>query len=288
MPSDMKKRIRIYPLLYTGMVCLLLAGAYSCKTKPPTTVTPSAGKIRSTEELWAKINADVPRYQNLNIKFAAQIKTAKNDNSIRGKLKIRRDSCVWVSALPLGIEAARILATQTETGMVLYLDKKYFQGGYEMLSAQVGYALTYPMLEAALTGTPIFMAEKSSYRFDDDRRNGYYFSPYEQADFEKITEDKQYPADGAATVQALWFDQDNVRLSKNVLYDVAQKRYLEIIYGNYTAVGNDVLPGTVAIVIRTPKETATFTIEYTKAEANVPEMEYPFTIPASYERMELK
>lgn len=283
----MKKRI--HSLLYTGMACLLLAGVPSCKTKPqPTSTGGGSGKIHSTEELWAKINADVPRYQNLNIKFAAQIKTAKSDNSLRGKLKIRRDSCVWASALPLGIEAARILATQTEAGMILYLDKKYFQGGYDLLGAQVGYTLSYPMLEAALTGTPVFGAEKTTYRFDDDRRNGYYFSPYSPSDFEKITEDKQMPADGAATVQALWFDPENVRLSKNVLYDVAQKRYLEINYSNYAAVGNDWLPTGIHIIIRTPKETATFALEYTKTEADVPEMEYPFTIPASYERMELK
>lgn len=285
MPFDMKKHF----LLYTGLVCLLLAGTYSCKTRAtqPATHNGNGAKVRSTEELWTHLNAQTPKYQNLNIKFAAQIKTAKNDNNIRGKLKIRRDSCVWVSALPFGIEAARILATQTETGMILYLDKKYFQGGYELLGAQVGYTLNYPMLEAALTGTPVFQADKSTYMFDDDGRNGYYFSPYPKNEFEKITEDKASPTDGAATVQALWFDAGSVRLSKNVLYDVPQKRYLEITYTNYTPVGNDVLPANIHIIIRTPKETATFTLEYTKTETDVPEMDYPFTIPPSYERMEL-
>lgn len=291
MPSDMRKRIRIYSLFYTGIVCLLTAGLYSCKTKQPQTSdtgSAGAGKIRSTEELWTHINARVPKYQNLNIRFAAQIKTGKNENSVRGKLKIRRDSCVWASALPFGIEAARILATQTETGMVLYLDKKYFQGGYEMLSAQVGYPLNYPMLEAALTGTPVFQAEKGAYRFYDEGRNGYYFSPYTPTDFEKITEDKITPADGASMVQALWFETDRVSLSKNVLYDVAQKRYLEIIYSNPMPAGNDTLPTGIHIIIRTPKETTDIALEYTKTEADVPDMEYPFTIPASYQRMELK
>lgn len=263
---------------------------YSCKTKQPQ--TPHTGgtseKVRSTEELWTRLHANVPKYQNLNIRFAAQIKTGKNENSVRGKLKIRRDSCVWVSVLPFGIEAARLLATPTETGMVMYLDKKYFRGGYDMLSAQVGYPLNYAMLEAALTGVPVFQAEKSAYRFHDEGRNGYYFSPYAPNDFEKITEDKLTPADGAATVQALWFETGRVSLRKNVLYDVVQKRYLEIIYSNPAPAGNDTLPTIVNIIIRTPKETSSFTVEYTKTEADVPDMEYPFSIPASYQRMELK
>lgn len=262
----------------------------ACKTKQPTTDTPPAvgERIRTAAELLQKIDANQPVYSNLNIKFASKITTKKGDNSVRGKLKIRRDSCVWVSALPLGIEAVRLLATREETGMVNFLEKKYFRGGYDLLSAQVGYTLQYDMLQAALTGVPVFYADRSTYQFDDDRKNGYYFSPYDKNRFEKITDGKEMPTDGAHTVQALWFEADNARLIKNVMYDVDQKRFLEIEYANYTAVGNNTFPANISIVVRTPKGTVSFTAEYTKTEVDASEMEYPFSVPASYEKMELR
>ncbi len=81
------------------------------------------------------------------------------------------------------------------------------------MGAQVAIRSATPCWKPPM-GTPVFEAEKTTYRLDDDRRNGYYFSPYSPSDFEKITEDKQMPADRATTVQALWFDPENVRLSK--------------------------------------------------------------------------
>jgi len=284
------KKIFIPRYIFAGFVFITL-GLGACKTKQVTetsTTQQTDDKINSAAELLAKIDSSTHHYANLNIRFAAKIKTAKNENSIRGKLKIRRDSCVWVSALPLGLEAARILATKNETGLVNFLQKEYFQGGYDLLSRQVGYDLDYDMLQSALTGAPVFYADRKTYRFDNDRKNGYYFSPYDKNTFEKITEGKEGAPDGANAVQAMWFDKALVLPAKNVMYDVAQKRYLEIVYSNYVLTGKDYFPANIDIVIRTPKETMLFNIEYAKVEHNVADMEYPFSIPASYKKMDVK
>lgn len=282
----MTKRLHtlLLPIALSG---LFLAALPSCKTKRPTDsgiTEPAGGKIETAQELLQKIKENTPVYRTLNIRFSAKVKTAKNENSLRGKLKIRNDSCVWVSALPFGIEAFRLLATQNETALLSYLDKKYFRGGYDLLSAQLGYPVDYALLQASLTGIPDFRADKNTYRLDDDR-NGYFFSPYDKNRFERITEGKEFPADGAATVHALWFDAKSVRLTKNVVYDVAQKRYLEIRYDVPVTVGNQVFPSVISIDVKSPKETLSANIEYNKIETDLPDMEYPFTVPASYEPM---
>lgn len=287
MPFNMKKSILSYTIIAAAGLCL--TAATSCKTKHPATVTePASKKIASAQELLEAVDGHRPVYANLNIKYSAKIKTPKGDNSIRGKLKIRRDSCVWVSALPLGIEAARIIATKEETGLVNYLQKEYFRGGYEILGSLLGYRLDYGMLQSALTGEPVFYTDRNRYRFDDEKRNGYYFSPYEKNRFEKITDGRELPDDGAHTVQALWFAPETVLLSKNVLYDVDQKRYLEINYSDYLQVGRDLFPTRIRIDIKTPKQTDTFTVEYSRIDADAAEMEYPFTVPASYTQMQIR
>lgn len=285
MPFNTMKRLF---LRSTGLVLFLIAiGFFSCKTPKPVqeSVVSNTGNITSEKELLQKIDSSQHTYTNLNIKFAAKAKIGKDENSLRGKLKICQDSCVWVSALPLGIEAARIIATKNEAGLINFLKRNYFLGGYDLLSSQIGYSVNYDMLETILTGEPLFIADKTTYRLANDKKNTYYFSPYEKDDFEKISNGKQMPS--ANTVQALWFT-DDVLLSKNILYDVPQKRYLEINYSNYTLVGKDRIPFGITVEIKTPKETAFFEIEYTKVEADQTEMEYPFTIPDSYEKMELK
>ena len=288
MPFNMKKSV--IPNIALGLFVIFFTTFTSCKTKkiaenPNTT---PAGGITSEQQLLQKIEASKQTYSNLNIKYAAKIKIGKDENSIRGKLKIRRDSCIWVAALPLGIEAARIIATQNEAGLINYLKKNYFLGGYDLLGSQVGYPLDYDMLQAALTGSALFIADKNSYRLENDRKNGYYFSPYDRNAFEKITEGKSLPADGAPTIQALWFNEVNTLVSKNVMYDIAGKRYLEVNYSNYQAVGKNMIPALVDIQIKTPKETAVFTIEYAKIDADVTEMDYPFNVPESYQQMQLK
>ena len=273
-----------------GLFVILFTTFTSCKTKKITENlnTTSIGEITSEQELLQKIEASKQTYANLNIKYAAKIKIGKEENSVRGKLKIRRDSCIWVAALPLGIEAARIIATQNEAGLINYLKKNYFLGGYDLLSSQIGYPLDYDMLQAALTGSALFIGDRNSYRLENDRKNGYYFSPYDKNTFEKITEGRANPSGGASTVQALWFNESNTLVSKNVMYDVAGKRYLEVNYSNYQAAGKDMIPALVDIQIKTPKETAVFTIEYSKIDADVTEMDYPFNVPESYQKMQLK
>jgi hypothetical protein len=289
MPFNMKKFI-IPQNIALGLFVIFFTTFSSCKTKKITESpnTTNVEKITSEQELLKKIDASKQTYSNLNIKYAAKIKIGKDENSVRGKLKIRRDSCIWVAALPLGIEAARIIATQNEAGLINYLKKNYFLGGYDLLSSQIGYPVNYDMLQAALTGSALFIADKNSYQLEDDRKNGYYFSPYDRNTFEKITEGRANPTDGAPTVQALWFNESNSLVSKNVMYDVAGKRYLEVNYSNYQAVGKDMIPALVDIQIKTPKETAVFTIEYSKIDANVMEMDYPFNVPESYQKMQLK
>lgn len=245
----------------------------------------STHRLADEKQLLQKIDSAAHTYNNLNIRFAAKIKIGKEENSVRGKLKIRQDSCVWVSALPIGIEAARIIATKNEAGLINFLKHNYFLGGYDMLSAQIGYTVDYDMLEAILSGTPLFIADRNTYQLSDDKKNGYYFSPFEKNDFERITENRQFV--NQQTVQALWFAGDG-RLLKNVLYDALQKRLLEINYSNYAQAGNDMLPTNITIEIKTPSQTAYFTIDYTKTETNQTGMEYPFTIPGSYEKMEVK
>ncbi len=277
------------PLL-TRLLLFLLPTVilFSCKTKKPTVDLGPTVQIETAADLLAKLEEKKPAYKNLNIRFSAKIKTKKNgENSLKGKLKIGRDSVVWISALPMGIEVARVMATQKEAALIYYLDKKYFQGDYSMLGRQAGYALDYSVLESALTGTPVFSVPKESFRLTDLKKQGYYFSPWEKNDFERIIEAKELPVDRSNSVQAMWFNEQ-LMLIRNVFYDVAQKRLLDISYLSYAQTGKDFLPTEIKIIIRSPEDTAVFTIEYNKTEADVEEQEYPFTIPGSFSPMELK
>lgn len=277
-------KTRFFPLFISGLLLFF----FSCKTTKPVADSGPSVKLETPSDLFALLEKNKPTYKNLNIKFSAQIKTKKNgENTIKGKLKIRRDSVVWISAMPMGIEIARILATQNQVSLIYFLDKKYAEGDYSLLGKQAGYRLDYSMLEAALTALPVFAVPKETFRLADLKKQGYFFSPIPKAEFERMAEGKETMADKTKTVQGMWFGEQG-RLIRNVLYDGSSARLLDISYAEFTPYGSDFLPSKITILIRTPEESAEFLIEYTKAEINVEEQEYPFTIPASYSPMEIK
>lgn len=275
-------------ILFIGTFFVL---GYACKTQSvPLVSTQIPNKeINSAAELLQHIESTPHTYSNLNIRFSAKIKTKKNgENTLRGKLKIGRDSVIWLSAIPMGIEVARIIADKNEVGMISYLDKKYFQGKYDDFTALAGYPLTLGMLQSALTGSPYFVESSALYRLENDRKNGHFFSPYAKEDFEKLVDGKNVPGIQANMVQGLWFGEGNLLMAKNVIYDITQKRLLEIEYAGYALQGNDYIPSLIKVKIKTAEETALFTIEYLKTEVNAGEMDYPFTIPSSFVPMEIK
>jgi hypothetical protein len=275
-------------MLLTGTFFVL---AYACKTRTVPLVISEIPdkKINSAAELLHHMESTPHTYSNLNIRFSAKIKTKKNgENALRGKLKIGRDSVIWLSAIPMGIEVARIIADKNGVGMISYLDKKYFQGKYDDFTALAGYPLNLGMLQSALTGSPYFVESSALYRLENDRKNGHFFSPYTKEEFEKLVDGKNVPGMQADMVQGLWFGEGNLLLAKNVIYDITQKRLLEIEYAGYTLQGNDYIPSHIKAKIKTTDETALFTIEYLKTEVNAGETDYPFTIPSGFTPMEIK
>ena len=273
-----------------SVICLFFF--ISCKTKQPTeniTKVPGHAQALTAQELFHKIDSLEHTYTNLNIKYAANIKLGKDENSVRGKLKIRKDSCVWVTALPIGIEAARMVATKQEAGMINYLKKNYFLGEYDLLSAQIGYNVNYDIVQSILTGAPVFLENRESYSlfFQTDKSGSTYtLSPYPEEQFQKITEGKELS--NKSNLQSLSFSSTDYTLTRNTLYDAPQRRFLQINYSNYQTIGGNRIPFRIDITIKTPKETGIFVVEYTKVEANQPDMEYPFTVPDSYTRIKLK
>jgi hypothetical protein len=266
----------------------ILLFVFACKTTKPVTDSGPAVKLETPSDLFTHLERTKPTYKNLNIKFSAQIKTRKNgENTIKGKLKIGRDSVVWISAMPMGIEIARILATQNQVSLIYFLDKKYAEGDYSLLGKQAGYQLNYAMLEAALTASPVFTLPEENFRLTDLKKQGYFFSPTPKADFERITEARGVSSDNTKLVQAMWFSAQG-RLTRNVLYDGSADRLLDISYTTFALAETDFLPTQIKVRIRTPEETAEFTIEYTKTESNVTEQEYPFTVPNSFSPLEIK
>ncbi len=277
-------KIRFFSLFISGTFLFI----FSCKTTKPAADSGPVVKLETPSDLFAHLDKNKPTYKNLNIKFSAQIKTKKNgENTIKGKLKIGRDSVVWISAMPMGIEIARILATQNRVSLIYFLDKKYAEGDYSLLGKQAGYRLDYSMLEAALTALPVFAVPKETFRISDLKKHGYFFSPLPKAEFERMADGKETMADKTKTVQGMWFSEQG-RLIRNVLYDGSSARLLDISYADFMPCGSDVLPSKITILIRTPEETAEFSIEYTKTEPNTADQEYPFTIPGSFSPMETK
>lgn len=217
-------------------------------------------------------------------KFNADINNEGKSNSVKGRVRIRRDSLIWISIKPdvAIIEVFRILISPDSVQVVNYLDKKFFRDKFSSIKEFIKYDLSFHMVQNIFIGNPTFAFDASMFKSFINRDGADIIS---SSDFKTYLDARNANQPANFLFQALWF-KDKI-LKRSLVYDPANKVEVDLQYLEHEIMGSTMLPKTGQLTVVGDKTNLRFSYTYTKIILNEI-LEFPFTIPDNYEPMYLK
>jgi len=283
----MKKINRSFFFLFV----LFAVIAFSCKTTKQTVVRIGGGLVES-QFLIDSVSKKYLDFQTISIKFSTSYKSENENISLSGRIRIKRDSTIWVSLLaPLGIEVARMVFTPDSVKLLTKLpQKRYFLGNYTFFEKMLGTKLNYQIVEALLTNR-LFAAVASEKKADV--RN--FFIVPDSASFTLSSMEPKLKQSllnkqrfyKLATTQDFTISNFDLHILETCIEDHYNKRLFSVKYADFVKLNNTDFPSKIKTLFTNKGKLTQIGIEYTGFEINT-EVEFPFKINSSYKPFEIK
>ena len=253
----------------------------SCKSKKHLLKT--SIKEHGFSYLYAKLIENQMEFDYLSAKFSLAYGEGKNKTNLRGQLRIKNDSLIWMSISPaLGIEAARILLSKDSVKYINRLNKTYFAGEYELIDSIINTTIDFSLLQSMFVGNDLAQYDVNKFRSSID--NGLYKITIKER--KKI---KRYIKNGEIDtrilVQQIWLYPDNYRIARIDIKEQGENENnkLQVYYNNYVEINNQLFPSSIHIDV-TSQKSITVDFEFNKVLINN-KLSFPFKISKKYEKL---
>lgn len=275
---------------------VMLIFIFSCKTKKHIQKTDSTqtedtvGKCRllfkTAKSLSKHIRENELNYNWLNAKADAEVNIDGEDHKLDVRVKVRKDSAIWISIQAVGlIDIAKLLITKDTVKMVVYVKKQYFKGDFNYINQLLNADLDFELIQAALIG--------NSADFDDDdnkmkpvvdRENCHYLlSTVRKRKLRRITSGQDSLK---RPLQIMTLNPENYKIISNNFEDVTTNRSFHANYARFNAKDSVFAPHDVDIEIKAEKK-IDLKINYVRIEINQPQ-KLTLNIPKNYDPIPVK
>ncbi|MCE1202518.1 MAG: DUF4292 domain-containing protein [Bacteroidia bacterium] len=205
----------------------------------------------------------------------------KNTTELRGQLRIRRDSAIWISLTPmLNIEAARLLITPDSVKLINRLDKTYYNDDFTLINNLFSSSADFFLLQSLLTGNDLVNYETENFRSAIDSRE-YRLSTTGRAKKKRYLRKNEQQQ---ILVQSIWLNPENYKISRINLKEVGDETHkLQVTYSAFETSGNLIVPTQLQFEVNASRRMM-LNIRYQKPELDVPQP-MPFRIPDNFSKM---
>jgi len=268
----------------TPLLCYLVTLSLLSSCSPSRKVMRAPIKEEGADYLFNKLKEKELKYDWFSAKFSADYTNEKSENSFNGQIRIRKDSLIWISLIPmLGIEAVRIMISQDSVKMINRLNNTYFLGDYESLNRFLNTNIDYDLLQAFLLGTDLQFYEEGKFRATIDGGE-YKLSTGARMKLKKYVRNSQ--ENPKIFIQNIWLDPANFKITHTDVKEIGRDNIkLESSYGGFESVEGQLFPREMNYIIWAGN-TIRVKAAFSKMSINIP-MQFPFKIPASYEPAKL-
>ncbi len=257
--NNMSKKISVLFIMFFLVSC-----------KPKAVVAEShasdAMSSKSIIENHYKINPD---FKTLYIKSAADYDDGKQSYNMTAEIRIKKDEKILVSIRFLGITMAKALITPTTVKYYEKMGGKFFEGDYELLSNWLGTELDFQKVQNLFIGQPI-----------DDLNKGNYQSQIFENLYRLTGNDNQVE-------KAFYFEGERFLLKKQEITQPEKQRMVSINYPSFQEYSSLFLPSSWTILANQSTGRTTIKADYNSVAINE-EMNFPYSVPDGYERIEIK
>lgn len=214
-------------------------------------------------------------------RFNAEVNNKGKVNSLKCRVRIRRDSLMWISIKPdvAIIEVFRVLISADSVKLINYLDKTYFTGDYATIRSFINFDISFSMLQNIFTGNPTLLFPAEQYEVSVSGNDTVLTS----SDMNEYLALKKSSQKLHILFHAIWVDVAK-RAWRSLFYDPASRMEVDLSYTAYQTIDSLQFPQSGKVTLLGDTTNTVFTFTYTKTEVNKP-VEFPFSIPASYQKM---
>lgn len=205
----------------------------------------------------------------------------KNTTELRGQLRIRRDSAIWISLTPmLNIEAARLLVTPDSVKLINRLDKTYYNDDFSLINTLFSSSADFYLLQSLLTGNDLVNYETENFRAGLDNSE-YRLSTTGRAKKKRFLRKNEQQK---ILVQNIWLKPENYKISKINLKEVGDETHkLQVVYSAFETLGTHIVPTQLIFEINAARRML-LNIRYLRPELDTPQP-MPFKIPDNFSKM---
>ncbi|MDR1761406.1 MAG: DUF4292 domain-containing protein [Bacteroidales bacterium] len=258
--------------------CILAACA---QTKPM--VKPREMKQIDRVHIYDSIVQYYGKYQSMHTRFTAQFKVEKT-LSIKGNLRIQRDSVIWISITPaLNLEGFRLKLTPDSVYFVNRIDKSYYAGTYDIVRRLIGVDMNYKAVQAILLNELIvYPFKKLTDTLAIFRESNFN---NKKTEIELTHKQSLRKNDTLSVQQHFTFDLLYYRLTKTMINDSYLGTKLDTKYENFISLDSlYFFPTLQNVEVKDKKNKVKIKLEYENVQFDE-EQTYPFTINEKYKRI---
>ncbi len=141
---------QIYKISIYSILLLLTLFFTSCRSKKKIVTNTTNLK---TSYIISQLKSNKIDFKTFDAKFNLNIETDKDKQKIKGSLRIKKDSAIWISVAPImGIEMARIIILPDSIKMFDRINKTYFASDFSFIKNRIHAEVDFGMLQSILLG----------------------------------------------------------------------------------------------------------------------------------------
>lgn len=263
----MSKKLTINVLLLSMTIITLLFNS-SCSSKKG--ITSSELKSYSANQIIREIKKNQFEFENMQSKLNIEFDDGKKAMSLKGQLRMQRDSVIWISLTYLGIEAARLKITTDSINFINRSNKTYLSEDMAKLKEFIPIEPSLEFIQDILTGNERLIQKGE--RFKASVADGRYR-------LETRNDDNNFIRN-----KEIWVLPENFRISKYEIQEQdAERSKIELEYDNFESYNGRYLPTKILL---THGQEISIEIEYSNVTTDK-NLKFPFRLNKKYDRINI-
>ncbi len=271
------KKMGVSPVMLIFLIMIALAVS-SCSVTKKVSAKRNLKKY-GFEYLKLNMEKNEFTFHDLSAKLSLTYKNEKSSTHLRGQLRMREDSILWISFSPaMGIEAARLILTQDSIKFINRLNKTYFLGEYEMLDTLINTTIDYIIVQSMILANelPYYKLDHYSVKADD---NMYLLTMEKKRKVKRSIKKGKSPTN--IIIEKVWLDPVNFRMRRVEMYEMGNdKKKLVVQYDDYGETEGKMFPYKIKIFVFADNDIV-IDVNYNKVRLDET-LSFPFRIPSKY------
>lgn len=251
------------------ILILLFLVFTACKTTKEVATTTTIKKM-SAKKIAKKHMVAHFNKNTLTAKLSVQYKDAKQQHRFSVKLRMLKDSVIWLKGTKF-ITVFKAKITPSTFSYYSPLEKRYFEGNFDMLEKLLGTKINFNQLQSLLLGEAVYNLKAQKYLATIIKER-YVLTPKKQSKFFDLL---------------FKVNPQHYKLDEQSISSTSEKKALQIVYKSYLEKDRTLFPKKVHLKATSNNNFTHLFMDVKQIDFNQ-NLDFSYRIPASYKRIEVQ